>query len=402
MADTLPPPKPGRLRQLLVGFAAVVVVAAGAVVVRGLDWYPVDFLEFWAAGQLMLSGDNPYDQVRVLAVERELVGDGLDEAIVFWYPPWTLPLVVPFMLMPAATAVKLLILSQLALVVLAANRAWRAFAGLAADPKTILLITATFAPTLVLLRSGQITGWCLCGLAGHAAALRSGRPILAGVCAALTATKPHLLAVFGLSLLIDAVVSSSGRRVVMAGGALLLTATAIVELANPGTVGNYITAAGQPASAEVRTLQQWPTPTVGYVLRVNVAPDRFAVQFVPLAIAAVGLVALRLRIGANWNPVAAVPWLTLVSLIAAPYGVWSYDLILLLVPIVGTAGRLVRSDPVPRSTVRVVVGLYAVLNLGFVAYWLSGLGEVGMAFYALPVVTIGMVMAWRVTRGDGT
>src|SRR2546425_7820696 len=88
------------LRPLLVWFG----LAVGVVV---LGWQlthllanpfvlpPDDFVEYWAAGRLNASGENPYDPDRLVPLERE-TGRDVDEAGMMWNPPWTLTLAMPF------------------------------------------------------------------------------------------------------------------------------------------------------------------------------------------------------------------------------------------------------------------------------------------------------------------
>ena len=56
---------------------------------------PDDFVEYWAAGRLNATGQNPYDGELLLPLERE-AGRDTDEPIMMWNPPWTLTLVMPF------------------------------------------------------------------------------------------------------------------------------------------------------------------------------------------------------------------------------------------------------------------------------------------------------------------
>ena len=70
-------------------------------------------------------------------------------------------------------------------------------------------VAVSFVGTWWLVGYGQNTGFLLLGLAGFLHFARRDRPFAAGACAALTALKPHLLAVFGV-LLVAVGVAAAG------------------------------------------------------------------------------------------------------------------------------------------------------------------------------------------------
>src|SRR5438046_3097649 len=103
MADLTAPRK--GLRPLLVwiglaGTLIVLVVWVTHLVATPSVLPPVDFAMYWAAGRLNASGDNPYDPERIRALERE-AGRELSDRVVMFTPPWTLPLLTPFALLPS-------------------------------------------------------------------------------------------------------------------------------------------------------------------------------------------------------------------------------------------------------------------------------------------------------------
>src|SRR5262245_49181836 len=101
MTPTTPP-----LRLTLLGLAfAVALVALVFVLLTGGGTSPLplhDFVEYWAAGRLLLGGQNPYDADLVHELERQV--GRTDEGILMWNPPWSLPLVLPLGLMGVRTA----------------------------------------------------------------------------------------------------------------------------------------------------------------------------------------------------------------------------------------------------------------------------------------------------------
>ncbi len=337
------PAAPSAVRRGLLWAGGGVVLIVAGVVLDGLFradlQAPLDFAEYWVAGWLNLHCQNPYDGTLVRDTQRAL---GLDAtAIMMWNPPWALTLVMPVGALPFRAAYGAWILLNLGLVLLSAELLWRGFGGPGAKRGVAYILTLGFVPTIFLIGSGQITGFVLIGLAGFVAAVRAGRFGLAGAVGALTAVKPHLLGLFALMLVIDALRSRSGRRVVLAGAAVGLLACVPPTLSNPDVWAQYGVAATGGDSADHHGLAHWQPPLAGWWLRTALELP-FAVQFLPFVLAAVGFVAWYWRQPPTdaANVADRLPVVVGLSLVAAPYGVWQFDLVLLLVPVLATAARL--------------------------------------------------------------
>ncbi len=72
-------------------FVAALVVGLGTALVRDTVYQGQDFLVFWRAGRALLDGQAVYSIAR-------------DGAMVYKYPPWTVPFFVPFALLPEVAA----------------------------------------------------------------------------------------------------------------------------------------------------------------------------------------------------------------------------------------------------------------------------------------------------------
>jgi len=333
------------VRRLLVGAAAAAVAGLGGLVLTRLAADPVqvplDFAEYYTAGHLNFTGSNPYDGAEVRHFQHDLGMRGT--AIMMWNPPWTLTLVMPLGALPFGTAYGLWVLLNVALLVLSAELLWRGFGGPARGRGVAYVLTLAFVPTIFLIGSGQITAVVLVGVAGFKAAARAGRWGVAGAVGALTAVKPHLLGLFALMLVLDALRARSGRRVVLAGLAVGLLACVPPTLLNPDVWAQYHTATTGGDSASHYGVSHWAPPLAGWWLRTGLGLP-FAVQFLPFVVAAVGFVAWYWRQPPTdaANVADRLPVVVGVSLLAAPYGVWQFDLVLLLVPVLATAAHLAR------------------------------------------------------------
>jgi hypothetical protein len=334
---------------------------------------PKDFVEYWAAARVHARGGDPYDGVAVLPYQREAAGNpGMTEAVMLWTPPWTLPLYLPFGLLDPRPAHLAWLTTQLLTVLLSAWLLWRVYAPSPAAPwvrwVVPFLSVVAYAPVWWLVWYGQNTGFVLLGAAGFVYLRSRGRPTAAGVVVALTAIKPHVLALFGLALVLDAI-SRSGRRALLGGIAALVAAAGLALVPDPDVFRQFADALRRPRTAETIPLSHWQVPTPGYLLRKSLAGERLAadagalfwVQFVPL-IVGVGLLVpywwVRRR---SWNWMVEAPRLVFASVLAAPYGAWMFDLTVLLIPVIAAYARLARS---PRLVpVTAVVGMYILLSV---------------------------------------
>jgi hypothetical protein len=301
---------------------------------------PYDFVQYWSAGRQLLDGRDPYDPNQLVPIQRSMY-DGVRKAVMMWNPPWTLPLTLPFAALPWRLAQFLWLGLQLAALLVSADLLWRIYGGAERLRWVAWLVALTFAPTLFLLLMGQISGLLLLGLSGFLYFTRRGQPAAAGACAALTAIKPHLLFLFGLTLLLQATRSAATRRSVVAGAVVLLVSGLLPLFWNPHVWSHYLDAMRRPPSATFETMQEFEHPTMGYGLRKAIPGEPFAAQFIPVVVAAV-FVVIYWRRRRSWSWQQEMPLLVLLSVLTAGYGAWAFDLVVFLLPLLAaiTLARL--------------------------------------------------------------
>jgi hypothetical protein len=208
----------------------------------------------------------------------------------------------------------------------------------------------------------------LLGLAGFVNFTKKEKPLAAGTCAALTALKPHLLAVFGVLLVAD-IAARRGRVSLVAGSAVIAVALGVALVANPTVLSQFVEAARHPAEGAT-PLSGWALPVPAYWLRMWLAPNHFWVQFLPCAVACAGFLAYRVWKAAAWDWSRELPLVVAVSVLTTPYGGWIFDLPVLLVPVVRAAAQLVSTGR-GATAVAFVVGQSAVTAASFA--WPGGL-----------------------------
>ncbi len=319
---------------------------------------PFDYMQYQSAGRATLAGQNPYDG-RVLYPLQQDIGTNWADPVMMWNPPWTLPLALPLGAIHWRLGQLLWFSLNFAAVVGSAWLLWRIFAGPSERQWLAFALALGFAPTLFLFLLGQISGLLVLGLTGFLWAARNQRYALAGCFAAFTAIKPHLFVPFAMLLVLEAIHKSHYRRTILAGG-LSLAACALIPLAwNPDVWTQYLEATGAGAAASHNTIHEWVHPTLGYAIRQALPGEPFRAMFLPL-LAVLPVMAIHWhRRRASWNWTTELPRVIIVSLLAAPYGAWGFDLVVLLIPVVQAAAWLI-----PHRALAIRFGIaFSTLNL---------------------------------------
>ena len=290
-----------------------------------------DFVEYWAAGRLTLTGGNPYDPEQMLRLERA-AGRPLEEAVMLWPPPWVLPLLVPFGALPYPLARSLWFLLQLAALAWSGTQLSRSLHVRPARPWGVWALVFTFAPALHALKAGQITPLMLPALVEAMRAFPR-HPFRAGLWSALLLVKPHLAYLVLLTLLAESI---RQRKPGFALGlfAAVAGASALSGLLQPAVFEQYLHAWQHHPPAD------WATATLGGFLRLLIGPSYVALQFLPPLIG--------LGLWLRYRPsISEIPLWTLISLATAAYG-WTFDLTLALVGLIPAFYHLISHSPAPR------------------------------------------------------
>ena len=349
------------------------------------------FIQYWAAARVYLAGGDPYAREQIQALEVE-AGWPAGEPLNFfmWNPPWTLPLVVPFGLLPFAAGRLAWLLLNLGLVFFCADRLWQLYGGPADHRRVAWLVALTFFPTLMDLQAEQISPLLLLGAVGFLALERRGRLALAGAALALTAIKPHL----GYLVWIALVLWSLERRrwSALLGSALAgLAAVAMPLLVNPAVYGQYHEALAHNHPTQVIT------PTLGALVRFALGPNPYWLQFVPVFAGTAWLLAHWLRHRRTWDWVEQMPLLVSASLLTTAY-LYVDDLVLLLLPVLAAAAWAARLNR-PAAT-RLALALHAGISAAALVMNLQHCPEYAYVWMT-PAVLLGYLLVGRACRAQG-
>jgi hypothetical protein len=345
-----------------------------------------DFVEYWAAARLNLTGGDPYNPEQLMQLFRE-VGWSRDELIMMYSPPWALTLLMPFGLPSYSVGWILWLGAQFSIVLFCADWIWRFYGGSSQHRWLAWVVGLTFAPTLFVLNLTQIGPIILLGIVGFLHFNARGIPWLAGAFAFLVAIKPQLLYLFWIAFLLWAL---DGRRwSVLLGSALMgLAMTAMAMVVNPPVVNQFFY-----AWFNHRPLV-YQTPTLGAALRLLFGIERFWLQFVPPLLGVIWFLFYWRKHRRTWQWAEQMPLLLLVSLITTAYG-WVFDQVVVLLAVVQVSVWLFHERR--RLITGVTITIYLALNgLGLLARILAVTSEFWFVWMAPALLVIYLAVRGQI------
>ena len=305
-----------------------------------------DFIQYWSAAKVLLTGGDPYSAAALLDVQSALRPEA-DVAIRMWNPPWTLPLVAPLGLVSYRTAGVVFTTLSVAIALGTGYWLWRRFGGGELGAWLGAAVALIFPPMLLSIGMGQISPWLLVGVVAFLCFERRGSGILAGASLSLVLVKPHYL-----YLLVPALILHARQRrrwgSVWGLGAGLLGLTLLALLLNPDILAQYWSAvADRPPSYFV-------APSAGVLMRLLLGWERTWPALLPVAIGGLWLVwyAYSVRDGLQWP--RDLPTVMFASVITAPYG-WVIDEVVFLIPLIWLAVPASRGDPKAMAGLTIMV-----------------------------------------------
>ena len=307
-------------------FAAACIVLAGACLVACILFFGLteksaanrDFIEYWAAGQQLTHGANPYDGVAILRLEKAAGYDG-DKPKISFSPPVAFFLSLPLGLVGVKAGV---ILWSIALLAAISISNWILWIVNGRPDNRLHLLGYLFAPVLACQMAGQLGSFLLLAVLLFFL-LHKSRPYLAGaVLMPCAAWKPHLFLPFAVVLLLWIIDRKAYR--ILAGFVSAMLASCLLTLWYDGHVWSQYSAMMQTTGV----LHAF-VPTLSVVLRLLVAPNAVWVQFLPEAAGCLWAVWYFWTRRSRWNWTDQGLLLLLVSALCAPYSWFSDEAILL-------------------------------------------------------------------------
>ncbi len=305
--------------------AAAGIVAIGFSFVLGVYAFSLtdreaterDFIEYWAAGQLVAHHANPYDIAAILRVEQAAGLKG-NEPKVTLSPPVVLLLVLPLGFLGAKNALILWLFLQLCCLLASILFIWRLMGS---PPAGYHWIGVCFAPAIACLMAGQISIFLLLGVVLFLR-LREVRPALAGAALLPCVLKPHLFVAVAVVLLLW-IAGCAAYRILAGFAAALIASLALTLYIDRHAWSEYA-----QLSHSSRILKVF-VPSLSCALRFYIDYNAVWLQFLPVAASCVWA-AWYFRSRRNrWNWMEHGLLVLLVAVLCAPYAFFYDETILL-------------------------------------------------------------------------
>ena len=303
-----------------------------------------DFIAYWAAGQQLVHGANPYDANQIFAIQRSADWHG-SPMLIMRNPPSGLFLTLPLGVVSLKTGYLLWSLLIFGAWLGSIHMIWI----INGQPNNLLhFIGYFFAPAIACFLLGQMAAFVLLGLTLFLYFHRR-RPMLAGAALVLCALKPHLFLPFGTVLLVWVVAHRAYR--LLSGAAIALAISSAVPLIfDPSIYGQYA------AMARTSGVKDDMVPTLSEFLRIAIKPDAYWLEFLPAVAGCLWAIWYFRRHRAVWDWNTHGLLLVPVSFLVAPYA-WFFDAIILLPSLLYAAYR---ARP---SALAILFGLLAVAGV---------------------------------------
>ena len=326
--------------------------------------YVRDFVEYWAATRLLLTGNNPYGPNELFELQRS-VGWNDSIPLLMWNPPWTLSFTIPFGLASFDVAQLLWLLVNTFIVLFCAKQLWLFYGGPPTAYRRAWLVVLTFAPAYLVLLLGQIAPLILLGLVGFLLCARNKYWKWAGACTILVSIKPHLLYLFWIALVLWIFEKRQWQLMIGATVSGFIAVT-IPLLFSPSVYTDYMEL---NATGKLPTPYDWQTPTIGVAARLFFGGEKIWLQFVPCFIGISWLLFHWHKFKNHWEWTEQLPILIVASLATAAFA-WSFDYIVLLPAIIQAASWLSRRPVLLREN-PVVIVYVIIMALYVLVFFLS-------------------------------
>lgn len=311
-----------------------------------------DYIQYWAAGQFLVHGGDPYDSDKVLELEQQQ-GYKADRPVVVRTPPWSLFLFLPLGLTSAFWGWVLWMVASASALIASVRLTWKMLGKTQETRSVCVVVGYTFAPVLGCLLAAQIGLLLLMGIVLFLA-WEEKRPFLAGASLLLSFAKPHLLVFFWLAFLIWVL----ARKKFMAAAGFctaVVGATLVALVFDHASFQHYLQFLHRAA------IEGEFIPTVSGVVRLVFFRDYFRMQFVPTALGLVWSLWFCWKNRERWDWRDHGLTVMVVSILTTPYG-WLTDEVVLLPAVVFAALAILAGQKKLSIGTRIALGIFALLN----------------------------------------
>jgi hypothetical protein len=288
-----------------------------------------DFRPYWSATYLLAQGQDFSDITLIDHIERTRTGWDQSFTMMAWFAPSGMVILLPFTLLPFEKAAFLWLLTNILVLSATAFLLWNDINRKIWIP---LLAVFAFPMTLLSLFVGQINTLVLFGLAVFISLKKPEHQYLRGIGLALTTIKPHLVILTLPLIILDCIYKKQWKILIGFFGSLLVCSIILFAFypSWPISFWNLI-------SSGMSTIRE--TPTLSGLIAYTTGQPWAKWLWIPGLILS-SIIWWRRKKNLDQNEMIIIS--IIMGLLISPVG-WSYDQIVLLIPILFLLGNLLNN-----------------------------------------------------------
>src|SRR4030042_822114 len=321
---------------------SLLIITAGIVVIRWrfTTHIKFDYIEYWSAAKLAITGGDPYSTDEMLKLEQEngwqaniaIPGLPVDYAHMMFNPPWTIFFIIPFGVVDYLTSRAIFFLLSIGILIFSVDKLWKSLGGKISHIWIVLLLVFSFPASIQEINLGNIIILPFLGIVIFMLLVKQKKFFWAGTTLSLVLIKPQNTYLFLVALVVWILVEK--QWMVLFGASVgLVISTSVVLLFIPDVIEKYITLMSMNPTAP------WLNATIGSFLRLKLGFDQVWLIYLPIVLGLIWFVWYWLSNRNSWNWDEAIPYLLVASAATTPFG-WLLDIILVIPAIIYITWRI--------------------------------------------------------------
>jgi hypothetical protein len=282
-----------------------------------------DFFGYWTAIRFNALGQNPYDEAQLFKFQ-DLSGAPVMKQL--RYPPWVLPLWMPFGLISFLAGRMVWFVLSLSSLLLGTLWVWRTYEGSSLKNWQALSLAITFTPAIFSLMEGQVNVFIFLGLSGFLYFTKREDWILAGLFAGLISIKLQLLYLFWPALLFWSI-RQKNPTILLSALSGIIFGTLLALFSNHNILGQYI------QMLREHPPESWKTATSGAFLCWLYGAENKWLQFIPSIFGGIWFIFYWRYHRSEWDWAARMPTILFACILTTPFA-WLHDEIVLIIPLI--------------------------------------------------------------------
>ena len=347
---------------------AILIISVGIFVLRWqlTKHITVDYIAYWSAARLAITGGNPYNTYDMLKIEEEIGWptnsgqSGLpdDYAHMMFNPPWTIFFILPFGLVDYLTSRAIFYFLCVGIIFFSVDRFWKTLGGRITHIWIVLLLVFTFPATVSLIDLGNIAIFPLLGIVLFILLIKKDKYFWAGTTLSLMLIKPQNIYLFLVALVVWVLVEK--RWMVLLGAFISLAiSTGITLIFIPSVFKDYL------ELMSMGRTDPWLNATIGSFIRLRFGYDLVWLIYLPIIPGLIWFFLYWVSHHNNWNWDKAMPYLLLISAVTSPWG-WLLDITLSIPAIIYITFRLIygwkQIKSAQHRSILVLLFIYAIVT----------------------------------------